>query len=111
MLETPNPSTKHVRRWTKVYGSGVRKIKIFYRPGKESMNADALSRNPLEESPAVFQPDEVQVAVIKATQPATDLDIHSLLTRDPLSINGTSAAPANEFVLSQQQDPELWEII
>ena len=49
----------------------------------------------------------MQVAVIKTTQPATDLDIHSLLTSDPLSMNGTSAAPTNEFVFSQQQDPEL----
>ena len=111
VLETPNPSAKHARWWTKVYGSGVRNIQIFYHPGKENMNADALSRNPLEEAPAVFQPDEVQVAVIKATQSTTDLDIHSLLTSDPLSMNGTSAAPTNEFVLSQQQDPELQEII
>ena len=49
------------------------------------MNADALSRNPPDKppdkAPDVFQIDEVQVAGIKSTQPATELDIRSALTR------------------------------
>jgi len=31
VLETPNPSAKHARWWTKVYGSGVKSIQIVYR--------------------------------------------------------------------------------
>jgi len=44
VLETPSPSGKHARWWTKVFGSGVKKLDIVYRAGKENGNADALSR-------------------------------------------------------------------
>ena len=111
VLETPNPSAKHAHWWNKVYGSGVRNIQILYRPGKENMNADALSRNPQDKAPDVFQTDKVQVAGIQTTWPATKLDIRSLLACDHSSINSAGAASGNEFVLSQQQDPELWKII
>ena len=39
VLETPNPSGKHARWWSKVFGSGVRNINIVYRAGKENGNA------------------------------------------------------------------------
>ena len=32
-LENPNPSAKHARWWTKVYGSGVKSIEIMYQSG------------------------------------------------------------------------------
>lgn len=46
ILETPSPSGKHARWWTKVFGSGVTCVNIVYRSGKENSNAVALSRNP-----------------------------------------------------------------
>ena len=39
VLETPNPSAKHARWWTRVYGTGLKDVRIVYRP-------DALSRSP-----------------------------------------------------------------
>ena len=30
ILETPNPSGKHARWWSKVFGSGVKKLEIKY---------------------------------------------------------------------------------
>ena len=96
VLETTNQSAKHACWWT----IRVSNIHTFYHPGKENMNADALSQNHLTKHLLFFN--------LMKCKWQTD---YSLLTRDPLSINGTSAAPANEFVLSQQQDPELWEII
>ena len=29
VLQTPNPSSKHARWWTKVYGSGVKDVQIL----------------------------------------------------------------------------------
>ncbi len=46
VLETPSPSGKHARWWTKVYSRGVKTVKIIYRAGKENIGADALSRKP-----------------------------------------------------------------
>ena len=51
ILETPNPSGKHARWWTKVYGSGVGEVKIVYQPGRGNKNADALSRSPQAPAP------------------------------------------------------------
>ena len=46
ILETPNPTGKHARWWTKVYGRGVKEVVIKYRAGRENAGADALSRSP-----------------------------------------------------------------
>lgn len=79
VLETPNPSGKHARWWTRVYGKGVKEVKIVYRSGKTNLNADALSRTPLGPAP-VEGPgqNEVQVSVVSA-------DAESLLQADPES--------------------------
>ena len=45
VLETPSPSGKHARWWTKIYSRGVKKVNIVYRSGKENLNADTLSHN------------------------------------------------------------------
>ena len=45
VLQTPNPSSKHARWWFKVFGSGVKKVYIRYRPGRHNASADALSPN------------------------------------------------------------------
>ena len=47
ILQTPSPNGKHARWWTKIFSSGVGKVDIVYRPGKDNDCADALSRNPI----------------------------------------------------------------
>ena len=47
VLETPNPSGKHARWWSKVYESGTKRVHIIYKSGKSNSNADALSRSPV----------------------------------------------------------------
>ena len=42
VLETRNPSGKYARWWTRVYGKGVRNVKIVHRSGKSNVPADAL---------------------------------------------------------------------
>ena len=46
VLEMPNPSGKHARWWTRVYGSGVKEVQVVYCAGKENTAADTLSRSP-----------------------------------------------------------------
>ena len=64
VLETPNPSAKHARWWTKVYGSGVKNIQIVYRSGRENSNADTLSCSPQAAAPVVPPVEEVQIATV-----------------------------------------------
>ena len=67
VLETANPTAKHARWWTRVYGRGVKSVKIVYRPSRENTNAHALSRHPLLPAPVVgVAEDEVQVSRVSA---------------------------------------------
>ena len=52
VLETTSPCGKHARWWNKVFGSGVKKLEIVYRAGRENGNADALSRAPCSSPPS-----------------------------------------------------------
>ena len=112
ILETPNPSGKHARWWTKVYGTGLKDIKITYRAGRLN-NADALSWSPCGEMPAEGEVhDEVQVCHVQSqatleSEPADDksADVTDLLGRPPLQ-------PLNEsFADEQREDPEIVEMI
>ena len=40
VLQTPNPTGKCARWWTKVYGSGVKEVYIVYHSGKTNLSAD-----------------------------------------------------------------------
>ena len=65
VLESPTPTAKHARWWTRVYGCGVKEVKICYRAGRENKNADALSRSPQLPAPAIGTADgEFQVSTI-----------------------------------------------
>ena len=52
ILETSNPTGKHARWWTRLYGRGVKSVTIVYRAGRENLSADALSRSPLASPPS-----------------------------------------------------------
>ena len=45
-LGAPHLNGKHVRWWTKIYGSGIKSVDIRHQAGKQNTNADVLSRNP-----------------------------------------------------------------
>ena len=88
VLETPNPSGKHARWWSKVFGSGVRNINIVYRAGKENGNADALSRCPLGKQPADPILDDTQVAASHTTE---------MSAKELLAVGPNCVAELDEF--------------
>ena len=100
-----NSSGKHARWWTKVYRSGVKNVKIIYRPGRQTSSADALSRSPQAPPPVTGVGQcEVQVAAVNTDYDPVQ-DIRSLLNAEPLSTLPDS------FSAKQQQDPKMQEII
>lgn len=78
VLETENPSPKHARWWTRVYGRGLKSVNIQYRAGRENRNADALSRSPNLPPPVIgTAEDEVQVSTVTADQPQSHPDMET----------------------------------
>ena len=104
VLETPNPSDKHARWWTKVYETGVRSVRIIYRAGHLNLSADALLRCPRNATPDTTRP-EAQVAVVQSGV-VEDSPIDALLKMLP-----RDSAIARSFAEEQAQDPELKEIV
>ena len=101
VLETSNPTGKHARWWTRVYGRGVQSVSIVYRSGKENVSADALSRSPRDPAPVEgIAQDEMQVAVVAAR------DVPTLLQADPVP-----SQSQDHYSIEQRKDPRLEEMM
>ena len=100
VLESPSPTAKHARWWSKVFGSGIKNITIKYRPGKENSNADALSCCPHSDAPSTPMVTDAHIAGIQSE----DTDISQLLQCPP----GTSSS--HDFAIEQDQDPNISSI-
>ena len=102
VLQTPNPSSKHARWWTKVYGNGVKEVQIIYRAGRENLNADALSCLPHSPAPTEGVAEgEIQVCAI-----TNETKIQSFLRMDPETITPRIYI---DFSQEQKKDPQLCE--
>ena len=105
ILEMSNPSGKHARCWTKVYGCGISNIQIVYRRGKENSNDDALSCAPQASVPITGTGEgEVQVAAV--TSDSTQETLTSLLEQRP-----TEAKNLEQLADAQRQDSAIKEMI
>ena len=113
LLETPNPSGRHACWWTKVYGTGLKDVRIMYRAGKLNCCADALSRGPQGEAPLEgLAEQEVQVAAVRTQDhERSDLmqseteSITDLLKQQP------QFAKSEDFATEQRKDLNVKEII
>ena len=106
ILETPNPTGKIARWWTKVYGSGVKSVSIQYRSGRQNSRADALSRSPQPISLAMgVGQSELQVAAVSTNDAGEAPDIWSFLNAEPICV------PSADFASEQRKDPDLREIV
>ena len=103
VLETSNPSGKHARWWTRVYGAGVKDVKIVYRSGRTNVPADALSRSPQGPAP-VEGPGQDEIQVSCVTSEAT-----SLLQAEP--VNTGQELRDKAFPQEQRRDEALREVI
>ena len=109
ILETPNPSCKHARWWTKVYGTGLKEVKIVYRAGRLNGSADALSRDPHGEAPSEGVAErEVQVASVHSGA-AREQDASQQV---PGEITDLLARPQQlvrneDFAAEQMKDPDV----
>ena len=73
VLSTPQTNGKHARWWSKVYGSGIRKVEIVYWLGKENADADALSHQPHLEGPQPRVAEtESQVSTVRDSPPVPE---------------------------------------
>ena len=109
VLSAPQTNGKHARWWSKVYGSGIRKVEIVYRSGKENANADALSRQPHLEAPQPRVAEtETQVSTVRDNSSVPET-VEELLRLD------TEPRPAtnhqDSFVVEQRKDPDLLPLI
>ena len=102
ILEAPNLSGKHACWWLKVFGCGIGKVQITYRPGKENDRADALSRNPVNPCTAGEVDLDARVMQIVAMK---DSLVSELLVADPLLEEN-----ASDFHLEQRKDARLRQI-
>ena len=113
VLETANLSCKHAHWWMKVYGTGLKDVKILHRAGRLNSNADALSHSPHGGAPTqVESQGEVQVwnlqsAAITNSGPETrgNLVISELLK------NPSVPTQSKDFDVEQQKYPEIVEVI
>ena len=105
VLETPSPNGKHSRWWSKLFGAGLKTIKILYRAGQDNKHADALSRNPLAQL-TIDESHSACDATVTAVQSQNVGLINQLLQAEPVTVSNSTTSAADQL-----KDPELCPLI
>ena len=100
ILETPNPTGKHARWWTKIYGWGVKELIIKYWAGRENKVLSLVALEILHQC-GIGQ-DEFQVAVVRSDQ-----DLSTTLEADPVQ----TSEGVTDYASEQHKDQQLKEIV
>ena len=115
VLEAPNPTGKHARWWTRVYGRGIKSVNIIYRAGRENKSADALSRSPISPAPSHgIGQDEAQVAALITTTSVDQQPVDTTAHRELPVLLQSTATPEHthpSFGSEQEKDPDLKELM
>jgi len=112
LLGAPNLTGQHAQWWTKVYGSGIKKIDIVHRSGKKNQHADALSHQPVLTAPSEEVDTGVQIANINSKEADTSGNssaISSLLAITPGAKQLSTSN--NSFTTEQMEDVRLQPLI
>lgn len=68
-MNSPHPTGKHARWWTKVYSLGVQTLEILHRSGKSNCNTDALSQSPSAPVPLEgVEESELKVVTVSSNE-------------------------------------------
>ena len=134
ILNSPHPTGKHARWWTKVYGLGVQTLEILHRLGKINCNTDALSQSLSPPVPLGVGESELQVLTVSSNEmvvltfspeeeeevddasskvgvaaigsiPSNSMDISALITAEP------KEAALVSFGSEQKKDPKFLSIL
>ncbi len=103
ILENPSKNGKHARWWTKIYGNGLSRIDIQYRPGKENANADALSRAPHLEN-------KVRILSVRETG-HTEENLLEQNISNLFQVTPQSSGMDDSLGVHQKNDPDIVEIL
>ena len=110
LLVAPNLTGKHVRWWSKVYGSGIKQVNLIHRSRKKNQHADCLSRQLVMPAPPNDANTEVQIAKISSEAKNSDEEntIDILLQNEPEIVEKASS---DTFCTEKLMDQEVKPII
>ena len=106
VLETPSPNAKHSRCWSKLYGAGLKSIKILYRAGQDNKHVDALSCNPSAQLTTTDESCSACDASVEAVQSQNMDLINQLSQAEPVTVSNSTTWSADQL-----KDPELCSLI
>ena len=106
VLEIPSSNGKHARWWSKLFGAGLKCIKIVYRAGQDSKHADAISKSPLPQASSDGNTNSLNDANVAAIKSLEKESIEFLLQAQPANVSSSC-----DLAGQQLKDPDLCQLI